>query len=848
MNIPTTLKKISYPLRAHGTLLMVAFLFGTLLTTGATAREVASTAGETSEKNTAQKSTDEETADEAVSGDETVSGDEIADEITVTARKREEVLNEVPIAIALITGDSIQESNISDVSELSLATPNFHHSEDVNSFDRFIIRGLGTTGSNLGLEEAAGQVINGYFFGRSRFGRTMFLDLERVEVLKGPQGALIGKNNSVGALNITTRRPGYDFGGYVMLVADFEAASGYAVESAFDVPFSENFRGRFAARFEDRDGWVENFGTDRKDQEKEDFTVRGIFDWDISDTFKAELMVQVGDLERSGRQREIYNCIGDATSDNPRDPSEDCVFNSEKDVRFLVNGELNPEAHNTEYSMLGLTLEKYFDTFNVSYLGNLAEYESSDDWDSDHTDIEWTHIFVRDDWQQSSHELRIASNGGMTLDYMAGLYFSDQDNDFIQSFMFCRGPFGLCTGGNTNPDFRGLQRHGWATMNTRSRAVFAQIDWHLSEQWTLSLGGRFTEEDRDLVTRATVLTPYSLEVNASTLIDCPNVSDSLDGVGHAIDFNCGPARNTNAGTFDRSESDFTPDATLRWQPSDKAMYYATYAEGFKSGGFQFPTYVSQAALTRDLVEYDSESTVHVELGGKNSLSGGRVQLNWAAWNTDFKDIQVSSLDPIAVIQNVNNAAQASSTGIEGDLAVKLGDHTRVSASVAFTEAEFDDFQTAPCYSGQTVEQGCRPFLFADGSVANVQDLAGTPLAYAPEIQFNVRLGGRDLPAFGDFEWGYELFYYWQDDVHFKLANDPLDTQSAYGKINAVLSLGPQNGNWTLSLIGKNLSDKLTASSGDSTFAIGQAGDVGPTPNFKFAEPGRQLALQLHYLF
>ena len=618
---------------------------------------------------------DEPPASEQSASEDEPAQDEILDEITVTARKRKEVLNEVPISIALLTGDTIQKTHLSNVSELSLMTPNFHHSEDVNSFDRFIVRGLGTTGSNLGLEQAVGQVVNGFFFGRSRFGRTMFLDLERVEVLKGPQGALIGKNNSVGALNITTRKPGPEFGGYLNLTADFDDAAGFAVETAVDVPFSDRFRGRFAGRFEDRDGWVTNLGTGREDQERQDQTFRGIFDWLITDTLTAEILFQVGDLQRQGRQREIYNCLGDANSDNPLDTSEDCLFNSEKDVLFLVNGEPNPEAHDTEYSMVGLTLNKFFEDFSLTYLGNYAEYESADDWDSDHTDIEWTHIFVRDDWQQNSHELRLTSNGGGRVDYLAGFYYSEQDDDLIQSFMFCRGPFGLCTGGNTNPDFRGLQRHGWATLTTESQAIFGQIDWHLSDRWTLTVGGRFTEEDRAIQTRATVLTPYALEVTPQTLVDCPNVTDELDGVGLPINFACGPAQFTSSGFFDRSESDFSPNVTLRWQPSDRAMYYATYGEGFKSGGYQFPTYVPQAALTRNLVEYDGESTVHFELGGKNTLSAGRVQLNWAAWSTDFEDVQVSSLDPITVIQNVNNAAQANSTGIEADLVLRLGKPT-----------------------------------------------------------------------------------------------------------------------------------------------------------------------------
>lgn len=779
--------------------------------------------------------------------EDTVEDTVIEEEIVVTARKREEALNEVPIAITLLSGEMMQESNISDLTDLSLTAINFTHSEDVNSFDRFIVRGLGTTGSNLGFEEAVGQVVNGYFFGRSRFGRTMFLDVDRVEVLKGPQGALIGKNNSVGAINITTRKPGQEFGGHLLTTYDFEDGQGYALESAVDVPFSDALKARFAFRFEDREGWLLNLGTGRNEQEREDFTGRGIFNWRISDTLQAELMIQAGDLKRSGRHREIYNCLGDATSPNPRDPQEDCLFNAEKDVVFLINGEPSREPHDTEYSMVGLTLNKYFGDFYLSYLGNFAEYESLDAWDSDHSEIEWTHIFVRDDWEQLSHELRIASIGGETLDYMAGLYYGDQASNFIQSFMFCRGPFGLCTGGNTNPSFRGLQRHGWSTLNTETLAVFAQVDWYLNDSWTLTLGGRYTTEDRDTETNATVLTPYSLEV-AGNQVDCPNVSDELDGIGIPIAFDCGPARFTSSGFFDRSESDFTPNVTLRWSSSENAMYYATFAEGFKSGGFQFPNYVPQAALTPDLVEYDSESTTHFEVGGKRTLAGGRTQFNWAAWSTDFEDVQVSAFDAVTVIQNVNNAAQANSTGVETDVAVRLNDRTTLAASAAWTDAKYDDFPNGPCYAGQTAAQGCVSVTFPDGTATNVQDLAGTPLAYASEWQFNIRLAGSGLPVGQKLELGYDLFYYWLDDFHFKLTNDPLDTQDAYGKVNASISLGARSGGWTVSLIGKNLTDKLTSNLGDSTTGIGQAGDIGPTPNYKFVEPGRQIALQLDYRF
>ena len=386
--------------------------------------------------------------------------------------------------------------------------------------------------------------------------------------------------------------------------------------------------------------------------------------------------------------------------------------------------------------------------------------------------MEWTHIFVRDDWQQMSHELASHLGGWRDASTTSpALYYGDQSNDFIQSFMFCRGPFGLCTGGTTNPDFLGLQRHGWSTLDTETLALFAQVDWYLDDRLTLTIGGRFTEEDRSTDSNATVLTPYALEVEGNQSIARTFRTRSTASAFRSISRAARPGSPARASSTARSRIS-APNVTLRFEASDDAMLYATYAEGFKSGGFQFPNYVPQAALTRDLVEYDSESTLHLEVGGKHTLAGGRARLDWATWSTDFEDIQVSAFDAVTVIQNVNNAAQANSTGVEADLVLSLDDRTTLAAAAAWTEAEYDDFPNGPCYPGQTAAQGCVTTTFPSGTTARVQDLAGTPLAYAPEWQFNVRLSGHGLPVGRGLELGYDLFYYWIDDVHFKLTNDP----------------------------------------------------------------------------
>ena len=277
------------------------------------------------------------------------------EEFVVTARKREEGIQDVPIAITAITGEELQQANISDMTRLAAIVPNFHHAEAVPSSDQFIIRGLGTTGVNIGFEQAVGMVFNGFFLGNSRFGRTAFLDVQRVEVLKGPQGALIGKNNSVGAVSIVSRRPGDELEGYLLGSYETEAGEGYGLEGAVSIPFSENARGRFAFRQEDVDGWTENTATGTPEQTRDDLTLRAILDIEISERVGLEFLFQYGDLQRNGRNREPWNCANNATSANPSDPGEDCLLNYTRQVQRIVMGEPVDEPHSTEYSLLDVS-------------------------------------------------------------------------------------------------------------------------------------------------------------------------------------------------------------------------------------------------------------------------------------------------------------------------------------------------------------------------------------------------------------------------------------------------------------------------------------------------------------
>ena len=171
------------------------------------------------------------------------------EEIVVTARKREESLLNVPVSIAVVTGESLRDSAVAQLEALAPTIPNFHFAEAVSGNDQIFMRGVGS-GVNSGFENSVGQVIDGLFIGRSRFGRALFMDVAQVEILKGPQGALIGKNTTAGAVNIRTARPTSTFESYLSTGWQFEGDEGYTVEGAISGPISDGVRGRLAFRRE----------------------------------------------------------------------------------------------------------------------------------------------------------------------------------------------------------------------------------------------------------------------------------------------------------------------------------------------------------------------------------------------------------------------------------------------------------------------------------------------------------------------------------------------------------------------------------------------------------------------
>jgi len=727
------------------------------------------------------------------------------EEITVTARKREENLMEVPISISVVSGEVLQSGNIGKLESLAPTIPNFHHSEAVSGNDQIFVRGVGS-GVNSGFENSVGQVFDGFFFGRSRFGRSLFLDLERVEILKGPQGALIGKNTSAGAINIASAKPTEGFEAYFVPTYEFDGDEGITVEGAASGPLSERAGGRVAFRYEDHDGYVKNLTRDTKEMARQTWTVRGIVDLQISEDLDATLMYQYMDQTREGRPVEVARC-GAALTATLASLGDDCQFNRTNSRILLHDGEEVPSATDTEAHLAGLTLNWETRLGTVTSLTGYSRYETNDEWDADHVVAEGIAIRLAETYEQWSEEIRLASRGEHALDYVIGAYFlnTDQQTKFRLNFNF-KGPDPL----PNLPAFARAASNRETDQQGDTQAVFGQLTWHVHPQWDLTAGFRYTHETKDA--RHVMFT-------TALYTDTPVAAPPF-----------GPAANTHDVTGSRTENQFTPNGIIQWRPNGDTMLYGSISKGFKGGGFDHFLGVAQADAEQQF-EYDDESVVAYEVGGKFTFPEARVQVDVAAFRSEFDNLQVSTLLPGAgTTFRVGNAASAISQGLEAGVRWRPLQNFRLNASAAYLNAEFDKYLDAPCYAAQSVAEGC---------VGGNQDLSGKELQFAPDWSYSID-GTYTWQLSGNLRLSLFGRIYYSDAYAMALDLDPDTFQDAFTKIDATLTLLGGGGKWRVSLIGRNLTDEKTAN-----FA-----NDGPSDEstFFFSAPPRSLALQARINF
>ena len=710
------------------------------------------------------------------------------EEITVTARKRDETLQDAPVAITAISARQLEQYNITQMEDIaSLAGGGVLISKNGVS-PTLSIRGVSSDSTNAGFDQAVGIIIDGVFYDRSRWTQMGFFDTAQVEVLKGPQALYFGKSTVAGAIALTTANPGKNFESKVSL--GYEAAGHQSFGEAYiSGPVSENVGMRLAVSASTMSGWLKNdapvIGTNRFGGADE-YTGRFTLAATPSDTVKLLWKVQANRTTDDGpaTRAQLYNCRGPS-------PFGQLITGVQADTT-PVYGAFYPavdncklDNHTTVYAAppgLGYG-EKPF-TVNNSVLSSLKV-----DWKLGSFDL--TSVTGVNHYSLNEETGYIASQGLITAaESERNTGYSEE----LRALSNFEGPVNVLVGVNyAHTDFRFYNtsqiilaipdpRNGnassqghVATQTGKSTSVFAELMWQISPQLQLSGGARYTDEQKDAA--------YNVDfVNENFL--------TVFGFPFWL-----PEGTKLSNKF--KDTNVSPQATLEWKPDEGTNVFISYKTGFLPGGFSLGA-TPQAGLAINDFLFDSEKVKGYEIGIKKQLFDRRLSLDVVAYSYKFTNLQVNLYVPATASFVVGNAGEAKTRGVEFGARWRATDAFALHALATYNKGTFGDYITS-CYTLQTAAEGCS---------AGTQDVSGKPLPRAPKITASVG-GTYQQPITA--QWGVNLaldgFY------SGKYQLEQSENQGSYVRLDASVALETADNKWRVALFGRNLTNKAIATFG-----------------------------------
>lgn len=773
------------------------------------------------------------------------------EEIVVTAQKRTESLQDVPVAVSAISGVRIAEAGVATIEGLRNLVPTLWMTETAIG-NNIAIRGV-FSGVNPGFEQSVGTYVDGVYRGRPQQTRAPFFDLERVEVLRGPQSILFGKNSIAGALNITTARPTDEFaaGVTVLYEPDFneQEYTGYV-----SGPIGAGFSARIAARYRETDGHLENLTLDTSEPHREETNFRGTLQWDASDDLRLTFKAEKGSFDVVGRQIEIYDEIPVPGAPSPTNPfggltysqilaalgQDPSVLNNFPDYKRSANGDFSDNS-TEEYAF---TVDWQLGDHELTAISALSKYDFDELCDCDFTGGNVFNVLMNEEFDQMSQEIRLVSPTGGKFEYIAGAYYEEAELVFGDTIQVPTNSV-LVPLLNGNPAFIGTPLQGVAgTMiagtgtprvfeqESKAFAVFGSLTWNVSDTFRATGGLRYTSEEKDA----------SRTFRISDLDGDPltGLQAVLAPIVYAAAFN---ARTHNL-SGSRSEDALLPSVTLEYDWSDGIMTYLSWSQGSKSGGFDArsnnPTVPPATECTSTTpptpagclfgrqigtFEFEDENADNIELGAKMAF-GGNLEVNAAFYMTNYKDMQVSTFDG-SLGFNVKNAGEADIMGIELDARWQATQHSMFSAAMAWTDFEFKDY-FGQCSFGQVPDA-------PDGINCNYKGKTNEFVAdWVATLAYDYR---RPIGNSLEFRLGLDVYYTTETFVNPTL--DERQKQDAYAKVNGRVGIGADN--WEIAVLGRNLTDEEIYPYGNDTPLAGST--LGAWSSWRFMEPARTVALQ-----
>ncbi|MEM7280221.1 MAG: TonB-dependent receptor [Pseudomonadota bacterium] len=784
----------------------------------------------------------------------------VLDEIVVTAQKREESLQDVPISITAVSGETLENNGVIGFQALGERSPNLRvQVADGGPANLIGIRGI-TSGFNRGFEQSVGVVVDGVYSARGEFFRTGLLDVERVEVLRGPQGTLFGKNATAGLINVVTAAPTDELEFSLRTRAGTDELRG--ATAVISGPITDRLRARFAYQHFYQDAYFENTGGGVDGGATESNNLRLKIEAEPTDNLTIGLTYERMQKNVNGSSQQLLlidsgpnvGFFGFNPAANPYDPGNGGagfipLFGVSSSEYFPA---FDSSVETIVDDIQSSNLDAFFDTtsdnvrlradwtlgdYTVTYVGGLIDLTDQNQFDPDFSANPYLIGPANVESEQVTHELRIQSQASDRFNWTAGLYKFDADTTnntpafvFVPNvFPFPAGPVAPGVPPLPNPDYQsyvnGVGRFGIRETGFEQEAdawaIFAQGTFEVTDNFRITVGGRYTDEtktsDQFITSRSGTLRTPAGDLGVTPIV-----------VGGVLNPNPTPAEYANS--FDstvvpyclsnkpepqydaaglgapcgpglrRTESDFTPMINFQYDFSDEVNGYFSYSEGFKGGGFN-----GQARRQASL-EFEEETVDAFEIGLKSVLLDGAMTANVAVYSSNYDNFQTTQF--VNQVFIVGNAAEVEARGIEFDLLWQATDNLRLGLSGAISNTEYKDFTTAACTSNQLM--ALSPFAPPPNPSPRslcAQDVSGQGVEQAPDFSGNLLIS-YDIPLDGmPFDAQISTDINFSDEYLLTQDLDPLLHQDAYSTVNLRFALNDKDERWQLALLGRNITDE-----------------------------------------
>ena len=726
------------------------------------------------------------------------------EEVTVTATLKEQSELDTPISIDILTGEVMVENNIMTMFDISDRTPGIQISKGTFS-NKVYMRGVGS-GGNQSFDQSVGQFVDGVYQGRSWTTAGVLLDMERVEILKGPQTTYFGNNAIGGALSFITKVPTDERENSVS--GSFGSHGERTVTAISSGRVSDGLKARFALQYHEMDGWLENTNPAGDNYPNKDgFNMRTTLVWDASDDLVAKLKIDIGRLDTaSGMGWQYTNCYADGSGANITFIISTCKialeaadFESVFDDRFSASSEQYGHLNSDSFVF---EVNKTFEMGELTSVTSNQEIDAEIPGESDISSENFFHWLHDETSEQFSQELRFTSETTDSGEWMIGFYYQNTEtaNTMNIGRYYVTG-WGAAAGiGVSN-----LALIRPMEIDDTTMSVFATRTFFLSEKLHLTAGVRHTDVEKDYVR-----TTAALGINGSGY-----VYDGFDSLKYT---HKGSLADGTLQENSYSETATTPSLMLQYFQDENSMLYASYSDGFKAGGYE----ALGTALPNN-GSYNSEGVDAFEIGYKTSSDNMKLSVNY--FHSEYDGNQLSQFVYPADGAPYNTTTNVPSTneGIEVELSYLLSDTVIADLSFTHLDATYDN------YSGGTCAIGITPIA---GS--NSCDYTGLPLLYAPDTSGLFSLTS-DNELSNGMMMRSSISVYFTDDVWHNTDYDVNSFEEGYSKIDARIEFSKDD--WKVAILGKNLTDEYTSNWNQQTNWTFQTGQ------FSILDRTRSVAIQ-----